>query len=140
MTDHPGIEHQAVTQWLTQTVASSRPPFTFELIAAGGSNLTYRVTDAAAQQWALRRPPEGRALATAHDMGREHRIISALQGSAVPVPGVVGMCEDDAVNGADLSALLSFWDSQDVRGDLNGDGVIDGADLAALLSSWGLCP
>jgi aminoglycoside phosphotransferase (APT) family kinase protein len=33
-------------------------------------------------------------------MAREHRIISALQGTEVPVPPVVGLCEDESVNGA----------------------------------------
>src|SRR6185295_18339463 len=39
-------------------------------------------------------------LASAHDMAREHRIIAALQDTDVPVPPVVGLCEDDSVNGA----------------------------------------
>ena len=42
----------------------------------------------------------GHVLATAHDMAREHRIISALADSGVPVPAIVGLCEDDEVNGA----------------------------------------
>ena len=54
------------------------PPLRFELIAGGRSNLTYRVSDAAGQAWVLRRPPLGQVLATAHDMGREHRIIAAV--------------------------------------------------------------
>jgi aminoglycoside phosphotransferase (APT) family kinase protein len=39
-------------------------------------------------------------LATAHDMGREHRIISALEPTAVPVAPTIGLCTDEAVNGA----------------------------------------
>ena len=65
----------------------------FELIAGGRSNLTYRVTDAAGHAWVLRRPPLGQVLATAHDMGREHRIISALAPTDVPVAPVVGLCD-----------------------------------------------
>ena len=42
----------------------------------------------------------GRVLATAHDMAREHRIVNALADSGVPVPGTVGLCEDEEVNGA----------------------------------------
>jgi aminoglycoside phosphotransferase (APT) family kinase protein len=48
----------------------------------------------------LRRPPLGQVLATAHDMSREHRIISALAPTDVPVAPVVGLCTDEAVNGA----------------------------------------
>ena len=40
-------------------------------------------------QFALRRPPTGHVLATAHDMAREHRILSALAGSSVAVPVVI---------------------------------------------------
>ena len=76
------------------------PPLAFDLIAGGRSNLTYRVTDAEGRAWVLRRPPLGQVLATAHDMGREHRIISALAPTDVPVAPVIGLCEDEAVNGA----------------------------------------
>jgi aminoglycoside phosphotransferase (APT) family kinase protein len=61
-------------------------------IGAGRSNLTYRV-DSAAGAVVLRRPPVGEVAATAHDMGREQRIISALAGTAVPVPRVLAASE-----------------------------------------------
>jgi aminoglycoside phosphotransferase (APT) family kinase protein len=70
-----------------------------ELIEGGRSNLTYAVTDGASR-WVVRRPPLGHVLATAHDMTREHRVISALHDTPVPVPGTVLLCEDDAVIGA----------------------------------------
>ena len=88
-----------VTAWLSER-ADVTGVIDFDLVAHGRSNLTFVLTDEAGAKWVLRRPPTGHVLASAHDMGREHRIISALQGSAVPVPGVVGMCEDDDVNGA----------------------------------------
>jgi aminoglycoside phosphotransferase (APT) family kinase protein len=69
------------------------------LIAGGRSNLTYDVTDGHSA-WVVRRPPLGHVLATAHDMGREHRVISALEDTAVPVPRTYLLCEDDAVLGA----------------------------------------
>ena len=70
-----------------------------ELIASGRSNLTYRLADDV-HRWVLRRPPLGHVLATAHDMVREHRVISALAGTAVPVPGVVLICAQVSVLGA----------------------------------------
>ncbi|KUJ67249.1 acyl-CoA dehydrogenase [Streptomyces albus subsp. albus] len=70
-----------------------------ELIEGGRSNLTYRITDGTGQ-WVVRRPPLGHVLATAHDMGREHRVISALHPTPVPVPEPVLLCEDDSVIGA----------------------------------------
>ncbi|HEX5565537.1 MAG TPA: phosphotransferase family protein [Streptomyces sp.] len=70
-----------------------------ELIEGGRSNLTYEVSDGASR-WVVRRPPLGHVLATAHDMAREHRVISALGPTAVPVPGTVLLCEDPSVLGA----------------------------------------
>jgi aminoglycoside phosphotransferase (APT) family kinase protein len=55
------------------------------LISGGKSNLTYRVRSDAGEV-ILRRPPLGHILPTAHDMAREYRVLSALHGTAVPVP------------------------------------------------------
>ena len=75
----PGIDVPAVTAWLEANVAGAPGPFDFDVIAGGHSNLTYRVTGADGTAFVLRRPPLGHVLASAHDMGREHRIIHALQ-------------------------------------------------------------
>ncbi|GAA2647004.1 phosphotransferase family protein [Streptomyces vastus] len=74
-------------------------PLTGRLIEGGRSNLTYAVTDGSAK-WVVRRPPLGHVLATAHDMKREHRVISALHPTDVPVPRPVLLCEDEEVLGA----------------------------------------
>lgn len=95
-----GIEPARVSAWMLEHVAEASPPFVFEPIVGGGSNLTFRVFDADGHQWALRRPPVGPLLATAHDMGREVRIISALAPSPVAVPACVAYCEDAAITGA----------------------------------------
>ncbi|WP_353807868.1 phosphotransferase family protein [Agromyces sp. SYSU T00194] len=69
-------------------------PLTATLLAGGRSNLTYRI-DGGARPLVLRRPPLGHVLRTAHDMGREFRIISALAGTDVPVPGAVAYVDDE---------------------------------------------
>jgi len=69
------------------------------LVEGGRSNLTYLVTDGAGT-WVVRRPPLGHVLSTAHDMAREHRVISALAPTNVPVPRTVLLCEDPEVIGA----------------------------------------
>lgn len=74
-------------------------PLSAELIEGGRSNLTYRVTDGT-RRWVVRRPPLGHVLATAHDMAREHRVISALHGTPVPVPEPLLLCADESVIGA----------------------------------------
>ncbi len=71
---------------------------TTTLIAGGKSNLTYRV-DSPAGSVVLRRPPLGHVLPTAHDMVREHRVMSALAGTPVPVPRTLHLCSDAEVLG-----------------------------------------
>ncbi|WP_330456879.1 phosphotransferase family protein [Streptomyces sp. NBC_00820] len=68
-------------------------PLTGRLIEGGRSNLTYALSDGASK-WVVRRPPLGHVLATAHDMKREHRVISALHPTEVPVPRPVLLCEN----------------------------------------------
>jgi aminoglycoside phosphotransferase (APT) family kinase protein len=100
-TDAPeGIDRVAVEGWFEANLPAAEPPLSFSKISGGRSNLTYGVTDAAGRSWALRRPPLGKRLASAHDMGREQRIVSALAGTPVPVPPVAGHCEDESVIGA----------------------------------------
>jgi aminoglycoside phosphotransferase (APT) family kinase protein len=77
----------------------ARGPLTGRLIEGGRSNLTYEVSDGSSK-WVVRRPPLGHVLATAHDMKREHRVISALHPTKVPVPVPVLLCEDEEVLGA----------------------------------------
>lgn len=69
------------------------------VVAGGRSNLTYEVTDGH-RAWIVRRPPLGHVLATAHDMSREHRVITALRDTPVPVPRTHLLCEDPDVLGA----------------------------------------
>ena len=109
-----GVDTEGVTEWFQEHVPSVVGPLDFELIAGGHSNLTFGVTDTAGHHWVLRRPPLGQVLATAHDMGREHRIISALGATDVPVAPAVGLCTDVAVNGAPFY-VMDFVDGTVVR-------------------------
>ena len=95
-----GIDVEKVSAWLVANIDGAQAPFEFSLIAGGHSNLTYRVVGADGSPYVLRRPPLGHVLATAHDMAREHRIISAVGMTDVPVPRTLGLCTDDQVNGA----------------------------------------
>ncbi len=104
-----GIDHERVSEWLVRNIESAVPPFDFQLIVGGRSNLTFRVTDADGTKFVLRRPPTGHVLATAHDMLRESRIISAVGLTNVPVPRVLGVCADESVNAAPFY-VMSFVD------------------------------
>jgi len=104
-----GIDEARVGAWLDANVEGATGPYGYELIAGGRSNLTYRVTDANGMRMVLRRPPLGHVLATAHDMAREHRIISAVGSTGVPVPRCLGLCTDEEVNGAPFY-VMAFVD------------------------------
>jgi aminoglycoside phosphotransferase (APT) family kinase protein len=95
-----GIDRSGVEAWFEAEVPGVELPLSFERISGGRSNLTFSVTDAGGRRWALRRPPLGKGLTSAHDMGREHKVMSALGPTDVPVPPIVGICEDETVNGA----------------------------------------
>jgi aminoglycoside phosphotransferase (APT) family kinase protein len=98
--DPPGLDLAALRRWLDEAAPDLLDgPLAGELIAGGKSNLTYRVTDGA-RSVVVRRPPLGHVLATAHDMGREYRVISALQDTPVPVPVTYAWCADESVIGA----------------------------------------
>jgi len=104
-----GIDDARVGAWLAAHVDGVTPPFRYELITGGRSNLTYRVTDATGRRLVLRRPPLVSMLATAHDVLREWRIVAALAGTAVPVPPALATCDDTGVNGAPF-AVTAFVD------------------------------
>jgi aminoglycoside phosphotransferase (APT) family kinase protein len=112
--DIEGIDRDRVTSWMAEAIPGCEPPFTFELIAGGRSNLTYRVTERGGTSYALRRPPVSHVLPTAHDMKREHTVISALGGTGVPVPRALGLCLDESVNGAPFY-VMSFVEGHIVR-------------------------
>ena len=109
-----GVDVAAVTAWLGDRAPGVEPPVRAQLITGGHSNLTFSLTDQGGRRWVLRRPPLHQVLATAHDMAREHRIISALAATDVPVAPVVGLSPDDTVNGAPFY-VMDFVDGIVVR-------------------------
>ncbi|GAA1317564.1 phosphotransferase family protein [Leucobacter albus] len=90
----PGLDAAALTGWL----AAAHPglaagPLRARVIAGGRSNLTYAI-EGARFPLILRRPPLGHVLSSAHDMAREHRVISALEHSSIPVPAAIDLIDD----------------------------------------------
>lgn len=119
-----GIDDARVTAWLDANIDGIEGPYRFDLITGGRSNLTYRVTDGSGTTFVLRRPPTGNVLASAHDMVREHTIISAVGKTNVPVPRTMGVCTDVDVNDAPFYVMTLV------------DGVVlDSAERAAPLST-----
>ncbi|MDE0067380.1 MAG: phosphotransferase family protein [Acidimicrobiaceae bacterium] len=117
-----GINADTVTQWILARRPDLVTPLDFELITGGASNLTFKATDQSGTKLVLRRPPTGHILPRAHDMGREHRIISALRGTDVPVPNAIGLCTDDSVNGADFY-VMDFVEGAIIFNEADGNAV-----------------
>lgn len=104
-----GLDPDAVARWLSSLGIEFDAPLQFQRIGLGQSNLTYRVQDAAGRAWVLRRPPLGHLLASAHDVLREARIISALWETDVPVPQILGTTTDPNFSEVPL-VLMQFVD------------------------------
>ncbi len=100
MTDLPGLDLARFAAWFEGACPGEiGGPLRGRLIAGGRSNLTYVVSDGT-RNWVVRRPPLGHVLATAHDMEREYRVITALRDTSVPVPLTYALCRDPDVIGA----------------------------------------
>jgi aminoglycoside phosphotransferase (APT) family kinase protein len=113
---------EALAAWVGANVEGASGPLTVSHLSGGSSNLTFRVRDDV-NDWVLRRPPLGRLLATANDMGREFRVQEGLGRSDVPVPTTVAMCEDTDVLGVPFY-LMSY-----VEGIVYSDtDAVDGLD------------
>ncbi|HMJ72533.1 MAG TPA: phosphotransferase family protein [Solirubrobacterales bacterium] len=126
-----GIDRAGVEAWFEERVEGVELPLAFERISGGHSNLTYGVSDAAGRRWALRRPPLGKRLGSAHDMGREHTVVSALGPTAVPVAPVVGLCEDERVNEAPFY-VMEFVEGPILRGLAEAEAFPEEADRRAI--------
>lgn len=124
----PGLDLPALERYLDA-------PLEAELIAGGRSNLTYRLVSGA-RTWVLRRPPLGDRLPTAHDMTREYTVLRALADTAVPVPRVLALCEDEAVIGAPFY-VMEHVDGRIVRrpADVFGDTRACSAELVDVLKA-----
>ena len=112
-----GIDEAGIASWFATQIPGVVPPLRYELIAGGHSNLTFKVQDETDNVYVLRRPPLGQVLATAHDMEREHRVVSAVGQTAVPVPATLGVCEDVEVNGAPFY-VMAYVDGAVLHSDL----------------------
>jgi aminoglycoside phosphotransferase (APT) family kinase protein len=119
-----GVDASRVTGWLLDNVDGVEAPFAFELIAGGRSNLTFAVTDARGRRLVLRRPPVSHVLSSAHDMGREHRVIAALRATPVPVPEALGFCQDESVNGRPFY-VMSYVEGHVLRSAAETELILD---------------
>ena len=100
--------------WLHDHVDGFRGTLAAEQFEGGQSNPTYKLLSDVGS-YVLRRKPLGRLLPSAHAVDREYRVMRALSGTAVPVPEVYALCEDDTVIGSAFYVMefldgRIFWD------------------------------
>ncbi len=101
-----GLNLAALQAYLSSSGFPITGELTATMITGGRSNLTYRVSDEVTS-WVLRRPPTAGLTPSAHDVGREYRIVHALQSTKVPVPPTLMTCPDPSVIGAPFT-LVGF--------------------------------
>ena len=125
VSDPPGLRLASLSNWMQDNVAGfdASGPIQATLLAGGRSNISYQLTDASGSSWVLRRPPLGHIMPSAHDMGREFRVLSGLNKVAFPTPTTRGYCEDESVIGAKFM-MMDFIDGR----------VIESAQTASSLS------
>lgn len=123
--DPAGLKLVPLLKWMSQNLkgVDHSAPLIATLLAGGRSNVSYKLQDASGNQWVLRRPPLGHIMPTAHDMGREFRVLSGLNSVSFPTPGARAYCEDESIIGAKFM-LMDFIDGR----------VIDTAQVATQLS------
>ena len=101
----PLVDPRALERYLRERLpevaasAGGAGPIEIERHLAGHSNETFFVR-VGGRRFVLRRPPRGAFLPTAHDVGREYRVLSALAETSVRAPRPILMCDDVSVIGA----------------------------------------
>lgn len=116
---------EALNAWLAAEAPTVGRVTGVEQFPGGFSNLTYLLTTTTGE-FVLRRPPKGIAAGSAHDMGREARILSVCELRGIPAPRVIAGCDDPSVIG------VPFYVMERVRGViLRGSKAPAGYDAAA---------
>jgi aminoglycoside phosphotransferase (APT) family kinase protein len=107
----------ALTGWLRAHAGPIAPPLRIAPLRGGRSNPTYLLTCADGRRFVMRcKPgPVAALLPSAHAIEREYRVLHALRGTEMPVPEVVGLCEDESLIGRAFYVMCfvdgrSLWD------------------------------
>jgi len=123
------LDPAALGAWLDGQLGGHAPIEVLQY-PGGHSNLTYLVTRAGAQ-YVLRRPPFGSKVKSAHDMGREHTVLSALAPVYDKAPRPIALCTDDAVLGCTFY-LMERKDGVILRKELPAGLALDAATARRL--------
>lgn len=104
------LDTEKLTAYLQANIDGFQGPLTAEKFAGGQSNPTYKL-QAASSNYVLRRKPPGQLLASAHAVDREYRVMGALAATAVPVPAMQLLCEDESIIGS-MFYVMDFIEGQ----------------------------
>ena len=111
------LDAAALERWLgAHGIACTEPPIVTQF-KGGQSNPTYFVGVGEDMRLVLRKKPPGDLLPSAHAVEREYRIMKALSSTDVPVPEMIGLCEDASVIGTPFLVMRYlesriFWNPQ----------------------------
>lgn len=109
------LDETSLSDWMWENVGGFAGPLSIAQFNGGQSNPTYLLTTPGVR-YVLRRKPPGPLLKGAHDVMREARVLSALAGTSVPVPSILGVCDHDEVIGTPFYIMSMvegrvFWDA-----------------------------
>lgn len=93
------FDEARLADYLRGRLAGAGAPLSVRQFGGGAANLTY-LLDYGDQQYVLRRPPLGPVAPSAHDMGREYRVLSVLHQAYPYAPRAFLFCDDPDVIGA----------------------------------------
>jgi len=110
------FDHAHLSEYLKSKLEVSDAPMEVLQFPGGHSNLTYLVRFGD-REYVVRRPPLGPVAPTAHDMGREFKVLSKLNPVFPQAPHAYALCEDPSIIGAPFIVmerrkgivLRSFW-------------------------------
>ncbi len=94
------IDVDSLSGWLDKNLDGFKGPLTLEIFKGGQSNPTYKlITPSTSYVMRAKPGPVAKLLPSAHAVEREFSVMKGLQGSAVPVPRMYALCEDESVIG-----------------------------------------
>ncbi|PIB42991.1 aminoglycoside phosphotransferase [Pseudomonas sp. 2822-15] len=132
----PGEELDAslIDPYLKAHIPSLAGPVKISQFPGGASNLTY-LLEYPGQEFVLRRPPFGHKAKSAHDMGREYRILNQLKDGFPYCPKAYVHCLDESVIGAEFY-VMERVNGIILRSDLPAELGLDAAKTEALCKSF----
>lgn len=119
------LDIQKLKSYLADTFPHFSGGITIKQFPGGFSNLTYLITDGA-KEYVLRKPPFGATIKSAHDMGREYKVLSLLEPLYNNIPKPILYCEDVSIIGA------PFYLMERVKGIILRNSIPKGLDLTPM--------